>query len=49
MTLTILDPRTGQKVTLTVPDKPRTPQPAPAQVIRHPRWLASETRRAKSL
>jgi hypothetical protein len=37
MTLTILDPRSGSSVTVTVPDRPRRPQPAPAIVIRHPK------------
>ena len=36
MTLTILDPRSGSSVTITVPDRPRQPQPIPATVIRHP-------------
>ena len=36
MTLTILDPRTGNKVTITVPDKPRVTQPTPAEVIAYP-------------
>jgi hypothetical protein len=48
MTLTILDPRTGQKVTVTVPDKPRTQRPVPAEVIRHPSCLAVEARQAKA-
>jgi hypothetical protein len=38
MTLTILDPRTGNRVTLSYPDLPVVPQAAPAQVISHPRF-----------
>ena len=37
MTLVILDPKSGNQVTVTVPDRPRLPQPAPATVIRHPK------------
>ncbi|HEX8665802.1 MAG TPA: hypothetical protein VF744_17445 [Beijerinckiaceae bacterium] len=37
MTLTILDPRSGNQVTITVPDRPRLVQPAPATVVRHPK------------
>jgi hypothetical protein len=29
MTITILDPRTGVPITITVPDKPRTPPTGP--------------------
>ena len=36
MTLTILDPRTGNKVTITVPDKPRVTQSTPAEIIPYP-------------
>jgi hypothetical protein len=39
MTLTILDPRTGQKVTLWFEDIPAVRQPAPAQVTTHPRFV----------
>ncbi len=35
MTLTILDPRTGQKVTISVPDVPAAEQAAPANVATH--------------
>jgi hypothetical protein len=38
MTLTLLDPRTGQRVTLTIRDKPPVQQPQPAQVVTHPRF-----------
>jgi len=37
MTLTILDPRTGQSVTISVPARPAVQQPTPALVIDHPR------------
>ena len=37
MTLTVLDPRTGHRVTISVPDRPPVRQPAPAAVIAHPR------------
>ena len=37
MTLTILDPRTGQRVTISVPDRPPVQQLVPAMVIDHPR------------
>ena len=37
MTLTILDPRTGQRVTIAVPDRAAVQQPTPALVIDHPR------------
>jgi hypothetical protein len=40
MTLTVLDPCTGQRVTISVPERPAVQQPAPAIVIDHPR-LAS--------
>ncbi|MGY2047356.1 hypothetical protein [Methylobacterium sp. JK268] len=36
MTLTILDPRTGESVKVWFPDKPAQPQATPARVIRHP-------------
>ena len=37
MTLIVLDPRSGQSVIVTVPDRPRQQQPIPATVIRHPK------------
>jgi hypothetical protein len=40
MTLTILDPRSGQTVTLRVDDVPAVRQPAPAKVATHPRSVA---------
>ncbi|MEA1834710.1 hypothetical protein U8607_21685 [Methylobacterium durans] len=42
MVLTVFDPRAGTQVRIWVPAVPTTPQPAPAIVIRHPRF----TRRA---
>jgi hypothetical protein len=33
MTLTVLDPRTGTKVKIWFPDRPKEPQPVPARVI----------------
>jgi len=44
MTLTILDPRSGQKVTLSFEDTPVVRQPAPATVITHPRVVARKSR-----
>ena len=44
MTLTILDPRTGQRVTISVPDRAAVQQPTAALVIDHPRL---STARAK--
>jgi hypothetical protein len=38
MTLTLLDPRTGQRVILTIRDKPSVRQPQPAEIIRPPRF-----------
>ncbi|WP_257792382.1 hypothetical protein [Microvirga ossetica] len=40
MTLTILDPRSGQKVTLWFEDIPAVRQPAPAIVTTDPRFAA---------
>jgi hypothetical protein len=40
MTLTILDPRSGQTVTIQFADIPAVRQIAPAKVIPHPRVLA---------
>jgi hypothetical protein len=40
MTLIVLDPRSGNSVTVTVPDRPRLQQPVPATVIRHPKCAA---------
>jgi hypothetical protein len=40
MTLTILDPRTGQKVTLWFKDVPAVRQSVPAKVATHPRFAA---------
>ncbi len=40
MTLTILDPRSGQKVTLWFEDIPPVRQPTPAKVTTHPRFIA---------
>jgi hypothetical protein len=37
MTLTVLDPRTGERVTLVLPDRPAVRQPTPAQIIHDPR------------
>lgn len=37
MTLVIFDPQSGQRVTITVPDRPREQQPAPATVVKHPK------------
>jgi hypothetical protein len=37
MTLTILDPRSGQTVTIRVEDVPAVRQPAPAKAASHPR------------
>lgn len=37
MTLVILDPRSGNQVTITVPDRPRQQQAAPATVVKHPK------------
>ena len=39
MTLTILDPRTGTKVTLWVEDVPPVRQANPAKVVTHPRFV----------
>jgi hypothetical protein len=39
MTLTILDPRTGNRVTFSFADLPAVKQAAPAQVVRHPRFV----------
>jgi hypothetical protein len=36
MTLTILDPRTGDRVVITVADKPSRPQGQPAKIVRFP-------------
>jgi hypothetical protein len=36
MTLTILDPHTGCRITIAVPDKPSVQRPTPASVVRHP-------------
>jgi hypothetical protein len=44
MTLTILDPRSGQKVTLWVEGTAVVRQPAPATVITHPRVAAKKSR-----
>jgi hypothetical protein len=44
MTLTVLDPRTGQRVILSLPDHPAVQQPTPALVIGH---LRLATGRAK--
>jgi hypothetical protein len=43
VTLTILDPRSGQTVTIRVDDIPAVRQMAPAKVIPHPRALACRT------
>jgi hypothetical protein len=40
MILTILDPRSGQKVAISIPDVPAVRQPTPAQVTTHPRFVA---------
>jgi hypothetical protein len=40
MTLTVLDPRSGQKVTLWFEDVPAVRQPVPATVSTHPRFAA---------
>jgi hypothetical protein len=40
MTLIVLDPRSGNSITVTVPDRPRLQQPVPATVIRHPKCAA---------
>jgi hypothetical protein len=40
MTLTILDPRTGNKVTHWVEDIPAVRQEASAKVVTHPRFVA---------
>ena len=40
MTLTILDPRSGQKVTLWFEDIPAVRQPVPAIVTTDPRFAA---------
>ena len=40
MTLIVLDPRSGNSVTVTVPDRPRLKQSVPATVIRHPKCAA---------
>ena len=37
MTLTILDPRSGHKVTISVEDAPAVRQAASARIITHPR------------
>jgi hypothetical protein len=44
MTLTILDPRSGEKVTLWVEDTPVVRQPTPATVTTHPRFAAKKSR-----
>jgi hypothetical protein len=43
MTLTILDPRSGQTVTLRVDDVPAVRQPAPAKVAAPPRLVAGRS------
>jgi len=43
MTLTILDPRSGQTVTIRVEDIPAVRQIVPAKVIPHPRAAAART------
>jgi hypothetical protein len=43
MTLTILDPRSGQKVTLWFEDIPAVRQPTPATVATHPRFVARKS------
>ena len=40
MTLIVLGARSGNTVTVTVPDRPPLKQPAPATVIRHPKCAA---------
>jgi len=40
MTLTILDPRTGSRVTLWVEDVPAVRQAVPATIVTHPRFAA---------
>jgi hypothetical protein len=40
MTLTILDPRSGNKVTLWVEDVPAVRQATPAKIVTHPRFVA---------
>ena len=39
MTLTVLDPRTGHRVTITVPDRPAT-QPASSAAVNDGPWRA---------
>ena len=43
MTLTILDPRSGQTVTLRVEVVTAVRQPVPAKVAAHPRLLAGRS------
>jgi hypothetical protein len=38
MTLTILDPRSGEKVTIYVDNVPAVRQPLAAKVVTHPRF-----------
>jgi hypothetical protein len=38
MTLTILDPRSGKKVTICVEDAPALRQAALAKIVTHPRF-----------
>jgi hypothetical protein len=38
MTLTILDPRSGEKVTIYVENVPAVRQPVTAKVVTHPRF-----------
>jgi hypothetical protein len=38
MTLTILDPRSGEKVTIYVENVPVVRQPVTAKVVTHPRF-----------
>jgi hypothetical protein len=38
MTLTILDPRSGEKVTIYVENAPVVRQPVAAKVVTHPRF-----------
>ncbi len=42
MTLTILDPRSGQTVILLIEDLPAVRQPVPAQVATHPRFMTRD-------
>jgi hypothetical protein len=39
MTLTVLDPRSGQTVILSIEDRPAVRQPVPAQISTHPRFM----------